>query len=94
MARSYTNRLSLAKKWREPRILDRFYRIPADDRDLNYSKYFTEGEFRISHAEDYTSHNAARLNVDEVVKLLVELDYIQRELHIPRLPASVADAMR
>ncbi len=74
--------------------LDRFYRIPADDRDLNYSKYFTEGEFRISHAEDYTSHNAARLNVDEVVKLLVKLDYIQRELQYTTAAPSVADAMR
>lgn len=57
-----------------------FYRIPADDRDLNYSKYFTEGESRISSAQDYTSHNTERLNVDQVVKLLLELDFIKREL--------------
>lgn len=58
----------------------RFYRIPADDRDLNYSRYFTEGELAISRAEDYTSHNAERLNVEQLIKLLSGLDYIKREL--------------
>jgi UDP-glucose 4-epimerase len=57
-----------------------FYRIPADDRDLNYSKFFTAGELKISNAEDYTSHNTVRLNVDQVVELLLGLDYIQNEL--------------
>lgn len=60
--------------------LEGFYRIPADDRDLNYSKFFTSGEVSISVAEDYTSHNTVRLNQDEVVKLLLGLDYIQQEL--------------
>ncbi|MGU3287261.1 polysaccharide biosynthesis protein [Methylobacterium mesophilicum] len=60
--------------------LEGFYRIPADDRDLNYSKFFTSGEVSISAAEDYTSHNTVRLNRDEVVKLLLGLDYIQQEL--------------
>jgi UDP-N-acetylglucosamine 4,6-dehydratase len=58
----------------------RFYRIPADDRDLNYSRYFTEGELTISQAEDFTSHNAKRLNVDQVIDVLSGLDYIKREL--------------
>lgn len=57
-----------------------FYRIPADDRDLNYSKYFTDGEVKISLAEDFTSHNTQRLNVSEVVDLLSGLDYIKNEL--------------
>ena len=57
-----------------------FYRIPADDRDLNYSKYFTTGEIKISNAQDFTSHNTERLNVDQVVELLMGLDYIQQEL--------------
>ena len=60
--------------------LNRYFRVPADTRDLNYSKYFSEGEERISHLEDYTSHNTERLNVDQVKQLLLKLDYIQQEL--------------
>jgi UDP-N-acetylglucosamine 4,6-dehydratase/5-epimerase len=60
--------------------LGRFYRIPADDRDLNYAKYFTDGETRISHSDDYTSHNAQRLNLQEVVDVLSGLEYVRREL--------------
>ena len=59
---------------------ERYYRIPADTRDLNYSKYFSIGEERISHMEDYTSHNTERLNVAQVKQLLSKLDYIQEEL--------------
>ncbi|SEF39810.1 UDP-glucose 4-epimerase [Alcanivorax sp. DSM 26293] len=55
----------------------RYYRIPADGRDLNYKKYFVEGEQKISELEDYTSHNTARLNVDEVKKLLMKLDFVR-----------------
>jgi len=58
-----------------------YYRIPADNRDLNYAQYFSEGEERISHQEDYTSHNTNRLNVEEITNLLLKLDYIQKELH-------------
>ena len=57
-----------------------FYRVPADARDLNYDQFFTEGEQRISEAQDYTSHNTHRLDVDEVVALLQTLDYIRDEL--------------
>ena len=60
--------------------LKRYYRIPADTRDLNYSKYFSEGEERISQLDDYTSHNTERLSVEQVKKLLLSLDYIQAEL--------------
>jgi UDP-glucose 4-epimerase len=58
-----------------------FYRIPADSRDLNYNKYFVEGELGISQEEDYTSHNTRRLDVREVKELILKLDYIQGELH-------------
>ena len=58
-----------------------YYRIPADDRDLNYAKYFSEGEESISHLDDYTSHNTHRLNVAQVKDLLLTLDYIKGELH-------------
>lgn len=58
-----------------------YYRIPADNRDLNYAQYFSEGEEKISHQEDYTSHNTERLDVEQVKKLLLKLDYIKQELH-------------
>ena len=57
------------------------YRIPADNRDLNYSQYFTEGEEEISRLEDYTSHNTERLNVSQVKSLLLKLDCIKDELN-------------
>lgn len=58
-----------------------YYRIPADNRDLNYAKYFSEGEEEISHLDDYTSHNTNRLNVEQIKTLLLKLDYIQEELN-------------
>ena len=58
-----------------------YYRIPADNRDLNYAQYFSEGEEKISHQEDYTSHNTERLNVEQVKKLLSKLDFIKGELN-------------
>ena len=57
-----------------------YYRIPADNRDLNYAKYFSEGEEEISHLDDYTSHNTTRLNLSQVKALLLKLDYIREEL--------------
>ena len=61
--------------------LGRYYRIPADNRDLNYEKYFVEGETHITEVDDYTSHNTHRLNVEEVKTLLLNLDYIQETLN-------------
>jgi len=58
-----------------------YYRILADNRDLNYAKYFSEGEEKISTLEDYTSHNTKRLNVEEIKNLLKKLDYIKEELN-------------
>ncbi len=60
--------------------LDRYYRIPADNRDLNHNKYLAEGEERITLLDDYTSHNTTQLNVAEVKTLLLKLDYIQQQL--------------
>lgn len=60
--------------------LDNYYRVPADTRDLNYGKYFEEGEDRISIEHDYTSGNTHRLDKDEMIELLMKLDYIQHEL--------------
>ena len=61
--------------------MDRYYRIPSDDRDLNYAKYFVEGESSVSASQDYTSHNTERLNVAQVKKLLLTLDFMQDALH-------------
>lgn len=60
--------------------LKSFYRIPADARDLNYAKYFTEGDKVVSKQEEYNSDNTERLSVDEVVEKLMKLDYIKKEL--------------
>ncbi len=60
--------------------LGRFYRIPADNRDLNYNKFFSDGEESISHLDDYTSHNTERLNVEQVTALLLKLNLIQDEI--------------
>jgi len=61
--------------------MGRYYRIPADNRDLNYAKYFVEGEPRIAEFDDYTSHNTQRLDVEQVKELLLKLDFIQEQLH-------------
>jgi len=63
------------------RDLSGYYRILADNRDLNYAKYFSEGKEEISHLEDYTSHSTTRLNVSQVKELLLRLGYIKDELH-------------
>jgi len=55
-----------------------YYRIPADNRDLNYEKYFDEGSKELSAVEDYNSHNTYRLNVDEMKRLLLKLDFIKK----------------
>ncbi len=60
--------------------MKQYYRIPADNRDLNYAMYFTEGEKQISTLDDYTSHNTERLSVAGVKELLLKLDFIQRHL--------------
>lgn len=57
-----------------------FYRVPADNRDLNYDKYFEEGDKKLSSEEEYNSHNTYRLTVEEVKEKLLELDYVRREL--------------
>ncbi len=57
-----------------------YYRIPADNRDLNYNKYFTEGEEEVSEGWEYNSHNAHRLNLQEIKELLLSLDVVQEEL--------------
>lgn len=57
-----------------------YFRIPVDNRDMQYNKYFTEGESLISLQDDYNSHNTERLTVEEIKRLLLGLEFIQTEL--------------
>jgi UDP-glucose 4-epimerase len=57
-----------------------YYRIPSDNRDLNYDKYFEEGEGDLEKFEPYTSENTRRLNVDEMKDVLLKLNFVKREL--------------
>jgi UDP-glucose 4-epimerase len=57
-----------------------FYRIPADNRDLNYALYFSEGAHEISSIEDYNSHNTQRLDIVGIKKLISTLGFVKREL--------------
>jgi UDP-glucose 4-epimerase len=59
--------------------LGNFFRIPADTRDLNYNRFFIEGEAKISQTEEYTSHNTSRLNLEETKQMLLRLDLIKEE---------------
>jgi len=61
--------------------MGKYFRVPADVRDLNYAKYFSEGEESISYAEDYTSHNTQRLDVSQIKELLLGLDFVQEQLN-------------
>jgi UDP-N-acetylglucosamine 4,6-dehydratase/5-epimerase len=57
-----------------------FFRIPADTRDLNYDKYFIEGDEKLSKEEEYNSHNTQILNLEQVKEKLLELEYVREEL--------------
>ena len=61
--------------------MGKFYRIPADMRDLNYDKYLSSGNEEITMTKDYTSENTRRLNVDEIIEKLLSIKYIQTELN-------------
>jgi UDP-N-acetylglucosamine 4,6-dehydratase len=61
--------------------MGRYFCVPADGRDLNYNKYFVEGEPQVSSFDDYTSHNTERLDVRQVKDLLLKLDYIRETLN-------------
>ena len=59
---------------------DKYFKVPMDERDLNYDNFFEKGNVNNDSLEDYNSHNTIRLNVDEVVELLLKLPYIQEKL--------------
>ena len=58
--------------------LGRYYRIPADNRDLNYEKYFEDGSQELSQLEDYNSDNTTRLDIPSMKKLLLKLEYLRK----------------
>lgn len=57
-----------------------YFRIPADQRDLNYEKYMEDGSYDLDNIDPYTSHNTERLNVEQIKSKLVALDYVKKEL--------------
>ena len=59
---------------------ERYYRVPMDGRDLNYNKFFVDGEASLSQTDDYTSHNTTRLDVSGVKELLMKLPFIRSAL--------------
>ncbi len=74
-----------------------YFRVPADDRDLNYNKYFKDGEKVITEAEEYHSHNTQRLNENEMKKMLLNLHEIKEDLEefgVLSLEESIADRIR
>lgn len=60
--------------------LGKFFRVPADNRDLNYGKYFEEGQVEKARLEEFNSDNTQILNVEEVKEVLLKLDYVQEQL--------------
>lgn len=60
--------------------IENYFRIPADTRDLNYNKFFTEGESKINKAEEYTSHNTHQLSLQETKDLLLKLPTIRKDV--------------
>ncbi len=60
--------------------MGRYYRVPADVRDLNYDKYFVEGSHAVSQQDDYNSHNTERLDVEGMKNLLLKLDVVREDL--------------
>lgn len=57
-----------------------FFRVPADQRDLNYDKYFVDGDIKLSTEQEYNSHNTQLLNVEQIKEKLLTLDYVRQEL--------------
>jgi len=58
--------------------LGEYFKVPADNRDLNYASYFTDGDVKTSVNEDYHSHNARQLDLDETVEVLNNLDFVKK----------------
>jgi len=81
---------------REERVkaqdMDSYFRVPADNRDLNYNVYFAEGQETLSHEEDYHSHNTVRYDTDGMIQALLKLEYVRQELETWRRRGRVMNA--
>ena len=64
--------------------LGNFYRVPADNRTLNYDKYFTEGDSSRAEMKEFNSENAEQLTLEETIEKIAALEYIRRELEDKR----------
>ena len=60
--------------------MGRYYRIIADNRDLNYDKFILEGQPDANDVDDYTSHNTERLSVERIKQLLLTLPYVRKQV--------------
>ena len=58
-----------------------FYRVPADNRDLNYEQYFEEGKVELTNISEFTSDNTTQLTVEQIKEKLLSLDYVKKELN-------------
>ena len=71
--------LATREELRKVEDMGQYYRVGMDDRDLNYSKYFTEGDLQEPEVDDYTSHNTSRMTIKEVEQLLLSLPEVTCE---------------
>ncbi|MBN1630045.1 MAG: polysaccharide biosynthesis protein [Thermoleophilia bacterium] len=69
-----------------------YFRVVADNRDLNYDRYYVEGEASVSALEDYHSHNTHRLDVDQMAELLLKLDFVREDLGLAPLAVGAGAA--
>jgi len=60
--------------------LGTYFRIPADTRDLNYNRFFVEGQEQIAQTDDYTSHNTYRMDIEETKSMLLQLDSVREDI--------------
>ncbi len=61
-----------------------FFRVPADQRDLNYDKYFAEGDQKLTTVEEYNSDNTQILTIEQIKEKLLELDYVQKTIKMQK----------
>lgn len=69
--------------------LGNYFRVPADHRDLNYEKYFEKGSPELSSKKEYNSDNTERLNVEQIKKKLLEIEYVRHELELWKQKAHI-----
>ena len=77
----YKRQLLAREEMARSEDMGKYYRVPMDQRDLNYNKFFSEGEKIISSQEDYTSHNTQQLSLAEVKELLQTLHVVRSSMN-------------